>query len=258
MKPADALFPDLLTLHGLLRERGLWHALAYGTLLGAVRDGDLIPWDDDLDFLARPEDAPALLALALEPHGLSIQAIHYPARALAVRPRGLRRFDAAVLRVLRGKRKVADFFLFTRFNDGVARRYDLNAEVYWSPHSSFPSYFMERTVEVSLRGQPFPAPIHPERWLEIVYGQGWRVPRRSRALGGLSQRGRNIYGHRVAPHVRRDLTWCRKQGWDRPEPGLPEWPRLVRGAGPIGPTPRTEGNSRALWWRDIDELVRFY
>lgn len=258
MKPADALFEDLLRLRALLVERGIWHCLAYGTLLGAVRDQDLIPWDDDLDLFARPQDAPALLALGPELAPLRVEAIRYPAQWLAIRPRGLRDFDGALIRVLREKTKIADLFLFTPFADGVARRYDFASEIYWSPHASFPTFFLEKLSTVTLRGLPFPAPAEPEKWLEIVYGQDWGVPRRSRALGGRAQANRNVYGHRVVPHVRKDLAWCRKQGWTPNPTGLPTWPRLVRGGGPIGPTPRTEDNSRALWWRDIDELVRYY
>jgi hypothetical protein len=254
------LLADLLLLHGLLGERGIPCLLAYGALLGAIRDGALIPWDDDLDFLARPEDRDALLALDLAPHGLTVTAVRYPASHLAERPRGLRDFDGGLVRVLRDGRKLADFFLFTPFSDGVARRYDLATEVYWSPHMSFPSFHLDPGDPVRLGGVDFPAPRGAERWLEIVYGRDWRVPRRNRAQGGVAQRNRNIYGHRIVPHLRADLRWCREQGWDPrgASVGRPKWPRAVRGAGPIGPTPRTEDNSRALWWRDVDELVRHF
>lgn len=48
---------------------GLPYHLAYGTLLGAVRDGDLIPWDVDADVWVRHDDAHRLgeLAAALGP-----------------------------------------------------------------------------------------------------------------------------------------------------------------------------------------------
>jgi lipopolysaccharide cholinephosphotransferase len=46
----------LLFLHTFCKERGLRYYLAYGTLIGAVRHGGFIPWDDDVDVLIpRPD-----------------------------------------------------------------------------------------------------------------------------------------------------------------------------------------------------------
>jgi phosphorylcholine metabolism protein LicD len=36
--------------HELLTKHGIVHWLDYGSLLGAVRGGELIPWDNDVDF----------------------------------------------------------------------------------------------------------------------------------------------------------------------------------------------------------------
>ena len=132
-------------------------------------------------------------------------------------------------------------------------------EVYCSPHMSFPDYFVAASAAASLRGRPFPAIAHAEQWRASVYGSDWQRPRRNRALGGPAQAHRNIYGHRIVPRLPEEIAWCVERGWDRRVySACPPWPRQAQGGGPIGPTPRTEDNSRSLWWRDLDEMVRFF
>jgi len=45
------LMPLLKYVDGFLREQGIEYSLTYGSLLGQVRHGGFIPWDDDLDIM---------------------------------------------------------------------------------------------------------------------------------------------------------------------------------------------------------------
>ncbi len=261
MSSSDTLFDALSRVHSVLDSHGIWHVLAYGTLLGAIREGDILPWDDDFDMLVRPEDLQALAGCGddLAAEGLHLVRIRRPADRLALRPPRIRSFDSALISVYAGTRRVGDLFLFSLFSDGVLRRYDFRNEIYWSPHASFPHFFVEERAEGTLRGKPFPVIAHAESWLASVYGEDWRTPRRSVNTGGAPQADRNIYGQRIAPRLAEDIAWCEARGWDRSRyKGAHPWPRVPRGAGPLGPTERTKDNSRSLWWRDVEELVQHF
>lgn len=257
--------PDLLdalvTVHRLFQAHGIWHCLAYGTLLGAVRDGDLIAWDYDFDLFVRPADVPRILALnevALD-EGYGFTWRTTPGSHLAIDTERVAEFDCWGIWIHRHGRKVGDLFVHTLFDDGVLRRYDPRREIYWAPHNSFPHYFVERLDSVELGGVRFPAPRDAEKWLEGVYGADWRTPYRAVLQGGAARSGRTIYSHRYAPKLGAEIAWCVARGWDRSQyAGQRRWPRRIAGAGPRGPTPRTVTSSGALWWRDLEELAAYY
>ena len=46
----DRLLEMAKVIHNILEENGVPYFITFGTLLGAVRHGGFIPWDDDLDI----------------------------------------------------------------------------------------------------------------------------------------------------------------------------------------------------------------
>jgi hypothetical protein len=260
LRKTDRIALGLEYVARVLERAGIWYSLAYGSLLGAVRDGDIIPWDYDLDFIVRAEDAPRIYALGetLADEGGGFSPLRYEGKYLAVNDGVAEFWSTAIAVQFRGYR-LGELYAFQSFSDGVMRRFDLEAGTYYSPHSSFPAFFAERTTEVQIRGCKYAAFAEPEKWLEGTYGVGWRSPYRACSQGGFARAGVTYHSDLYAPKLQQEIAWCEARGWDRARyRDAPRWPRDISGAGPVGPTPRTVDASQAMWWRDLDELREHY
>jgi len=242
-----------------LEDEGIWHTLAFGTLLGAVRDGDLIAWDHDFDLFARPADRERIVELseALEPEtGVAIKYAYLPSEDLAVAPPGVERFNASALVVFERGEPIGDIYTYSLFEDGILRQYDLPNEIYWCPRNSFPAWFFEDRTRVGLGRETFWAPADPERWLAYVYGDDWRVPYRAAQRGGEERDGMTSLGDRIAPDLHGLVAACLAAGWDRSQyarADLPAWPRRLLGAGPG----RWRGDTRGVEFETFEDLIRW-
>lgn len=76
IKVQKVLLELLSVIDGICRENNLRYYLFYGTLLGAIRDGGFIPWDDDADVVMPREDYEKLLSLPVSkwPDGYFLQS----------------------------------------------------------------------------------------------------------------------------------------------------------------------------------------
>lgn len=256
----DLIATKLFEVHDLLEAAGIWHQVTYGTLLGAVRDGDVIPWDHDFDLVARPIDKDRIWALrpAMAEVGIDLRRRRYTGRMLAVAD-DIAEFEPGHFALWDERTIVGDIYLPALFADGVTRLYDFEHEVAWTPHTSTPHFFFLESSTVTIRGRELPGHAHPEEFLAGVYGDDWREPYRCVVDGGTARPDTTTHGDRYHPKLHAQIAWAESLGWDRtPYAGLPAWPRPVRGAGPVGSTERTRETSRALWWRDLDEMQANY
>lgn len=61
----------------ICKKNNIHYSLAYGTLLGAVRHGGFIPWDDDLDIFMLRNDYERFLKIANKINDSSFKVINY-------------------------------------------------------------------------------------------------------------------------------------------------------------------------------------
>lgn len=259
MARADDLADVLQHVHAFFDRHGIWHCLLFGTLLGAVRDGDIIGWDHDLDLLVRPADVARLVELEDEAAGEGLRFWHGKTLGyrLALNPGHVAMFDSAFLSIMgTDGSNYGELYAPSVFSDGVLRLYDFEEEVVFWPQSSFPAYFVEDTRPVLVRGRPYPAPVHAEQLLALLYGDDWQVPYRSPRDGGDARPDRTDHGDVAEPDLRAAIEWCRSQGWDEAQYAYePVWPRRLRGAGPHEWMEQTSLTTRSAWWHSLDELT---
>ena len=145
----------LVTLAEVLSKHLARWYLSGGTLLGACRDGDFIPWDWDVEVTVLTEEVQpkegAVLKALLEA-GFVISASDSSRENFKIVASGWGTAYEILGRYLKG--------------DGAARA-RLTTEV--------PAHFFESQEVVAFRGHSFPAPSPAEDFLEALYGD-WRTP----------------------------------------------------------------------------------
>ena len=142
---------NLFDLADVLQKRGLRYGLIYGTLLGAVRDGDFIEWDEDVDLFVLDEDREALLSSL---------------RDIASKGLLVVRYDNDLLSVMRDDDYIDMYF----FRKSLFRTRICGSH-------SLPARYFNNLGAIEFLGRKMPCLDHVEDFLEFAYGQDWRTPK---------------------------------------------------------------------------------
>jgi len=221
------LYAPFRTIARLLEEHDIHYVLSGGTMLGAVRDGAMIPHDGDFDFELLAEDRDRVLDLSdrFAAEGIELRE---------KRRKGLRLDDgarspeascfASNIHIRIDGVHVGDMLLFTVFDDGIARRLDVETRTLFNPRTMIPAWYLEGTETASLYGDPYPVVRSPEVVLETIYGPGWVRP----IAAGEFPAGQNsgsgaIFDKPTEQLIRHALD----QGWDGDYSDRPHWPGPV-------------------------------
>ncbi len=227
--------------HRLLAGHGIVHWVDWGTLLGAVREGDLIPWDSDVDFGILEEDAERVRALAPE-----------VARAgFVLKDKG----DVAI-RIQYGEVNEShlDLVLWARRGELlVSRESDDDIWLGMSGRTAFPARYVERLEPVVLHGRSLPAPSPVHAFLrEHRYGEAYLTPTRPPLALGLDESIKDneltpaasallpLFAERSERLISLARARSRLMRWGLVDPPATPWGmrwQLVAGL-PLGPTPR--------------------
>ena len=150
----------LLEIWDLLRDINVTFFLRHGTCLGAVRDGELIPWDDDID-----------IGSIIGMHNLDESTVY----------KAVQKFESADFKV---KVLETDFHIgveLSKFNIPIDwtcyRVYEESILQY--PGVKIPVQLYESLGSVPLLGKTFSVPNPPEEYLTLKYGPNWMIPKKT-------------------------------------------------------------------------------
>lgn len=135
-----------------------------GTLLGPVRDGRIMPSDDDADLAyLSTHDNPS--DVALESYAME--------RALLARGYEIFRLSTGHLQLMFPGRSVSDRFYIDIFSYFVTEGWFYGTFHVRQPAERVPILPLQR---LAVNGRPLLAPADPAALLEAIYGTDWRTP----------------------------------------------------------------------------------
>lgn len=148
---------NLRIFYSIIDPTNLTYGLFNGTLLGAIRENDLIKYDEDTDVYLLDEERDKFFRLldVFKKHGFEL----------------VRWEDDGLLSLMRKDEYIDVYFFRKRKKLGLINLRVLNNEF------EYPAKNLENPVRREFLGMNFPVPGKPEKIVRKIYGSDWRIPR---------------------------------------------------------------------------------
>ena len=191
---ADEIYEHIKYIHYELSKHNIKHWLMYGTLLGCIRNKDVIPYDYDFDFGILFSDIDKILSIDLENKkyriGKTKGGTIYSKKSEFKDVEGIWRVS---LKVMHEEIAVGDLYIYYRFDDGFMQRYDPIHKILFWPMSVYPALLTDTLEEGIIRDLKLPIPKYAECLLEYFYGPMWKIPIQANSQGGSGHQDYDYY-----------------------------------------------------------------
>lgn len=161
----------------LMNKVGISFWVEGGTLLGALRDKKLIPWDHDLDFGMKfeSETQMKLLIRRLRRH------FYVSVKGFTKTKKLWQLGDYRVLKIYPRKNLIfKDKLCLDLFVYYEGKLPDSQQSVYkyvvWNRNAFHRKEFFDTRESMTFYGKEIPVPANPEKFIEVKYGKDWRTP----------------------------------------------------------------------------------
>lgn len=165
----------LRKVSALFGRHGIRFCIDGGTLLGIVREGRLLPWDNDLDFFVPADQAPHILKLRwhLLLLGCKLKCSDVLETTGPMPKGGARIYKIKLLRRIDGQRIVID--LIFKYPDATHFHWLVGSNPH--VHKKVARRFYDTLETISYEGATLPVPSDVESYLTERYGD-WRTPKK--------------------------------------------------------------------------------
>jgi hypothetical protein len=192
----EEIFIHLSYISDLLKKNNIKHWINYGTLLGAVRQKDIIPYDYDFDLGVLIEDTDNIIALNpyIENDGYKLELTK--GTLFNINKQKEREYLWRVsIKIVYQENPVGDLYIYSTCEDDFMRRFDKKQKIYFWPNSTFPCELINEIEFLEIRDKKFPAPKFSEILVLYFYGPLWKTPIRSSSQNGENHEDYDFYGN---------------------------------------------------------------
>jgi len=130
---------------------GVKYGLWFGTLLGAIREGGFISYDEDIDIYMLEEDRKKMFNALFDFEKLGFKVARY-------------RQKPGLLSLIRNNDYIDTYFYKKILNKRIMGDNSIDAK------------YLEHSENINFLGEKFPVPVNSKQVLKILYGANWQIP----------------------------------------------------------------------------------